>query len=188
VDANRCTFDDVLLDWAIAEVLSPHAWQDFYWMLGEPFRQRVAAAARGANLSAGDRALLLKAVRHVRQPLIDDESGMSACWTFSWRSISREELASFAIIRFYRERYGSLSLGALADAVCDHPLEVERRTRDGVLATLDLARRGVRWTGRPIAVTRPDAAAPLLIEGYKRSMAALRSGVPSLEVYFCCPA
>jgi hypothetical protein len=186
VDAAACTFDDAMLDWAIAEVLSPDAWQDFYQELGAPFRERVAKS-RGTSLSAADRALLLEAVQYVRQPLIVDECAITKSWKFWKLSVDAAELASYAIIHSYRARYGEISLGAFAAAVRDHPLDSEIRTRQSVLAMLELVRRGVRFTGSPIAVTRSNSDVPLLIEGYKRSMVALLSGAPSLDIYCCRP-
>jgi hypothetical protein len=186
VDAVACTFDDVMLDWAIAEVLSPDSWHDFYRTLGAPFRERVAKS-RGQNLFAADRALLLEAVQYVRQPLIVDECAITKLWKFWKVSVDATELASYAIIHLYRARYGGMSFGEFAAAVRDHPFDTEIRTRASVLAMLELARRGVKFPGSPIAVMGSQTDAPLLIEGYKRSMVALLSGAPSLDIYFCAP-
>jgi hypothetical protein len=184
VNAAACTFDDVMLDWAIAEVLSPDAWHDFYRELGAPFRERIAKSS-SESLSAADCALLLEAVQYVRQPLIVDECAITKSWKFWKLSVGASELASYAIIHSYRARYGEISLGALATAVRDHPLASEIRTRQSVLAMLELVRRGVRFPGSPIAVMRSNSDVPLLIEGYKRSMVALLSGAPSLDIYCC---
>jgi hypothetical protein len=186
VDVTACTFDEVMLDWAIAEVLSPDAWQDFYRSLGAPFRERVGKS-RDGNLSAADRALLLRAVRYVRQPLIELECGITESWKFSRCSISAAELGSYSIIHHYSARYGGISFGDFAAMVRDRPFEPEMRMRASIMTMLQLAQSGVRFTGRPIAAIRTQRGVPLLIEGYKRSMVAVLSGAPSIEVSFCQP-
>jgi hypothetical protein len=186
VSDTICSFEDVLLDWAIAEVLSPIGWHEYYSRLGDEFRQRVATT-RAERLSAADRDLLLRGVQYAREPLIVDECGITGSWTFWRSSINPAAMSGYSILQSYRDRYGDIVLGELAVALRDRPAAVDEPTRTSLLAMIGLSGRGVQFNGRPIAVLRPETSGPLLIEGYKRAMAALLSGTQSIELYFCSP-
>ena len=64
----------------------------------------------------------------------------------------------------------------------------EQKMHDAVMAILAQAGAGEEPFGLPIAITRGVPTPPLLIEGYKRSMAALWSGkAAAVEMFLCTP-
>ncbi len=100
--------------------------------------------------------------------------------------MSRQELPAFSIIRQFG--YPAFSFGDLAEQIKHDPSREGQNTRDAVAAILGQAGGGKEPLGLPIAITREFPTRPLLIEGYKRSMAALWSGqVASVEMFLCAP-
>src|SRR5579863_7511526 len=99
--------------------------------------------------------------------------------------VSGPELSAFSIVHHYG--YPDFSLGDLAAKIKDNPSREEQSTRDIVTAILAQAAGGKAPFGSPIAIAREMPAPPLLIEGYKRSMAVLWSGRASVEIYLCTP-
>jgi len=178
-----CTYEEVLLDWARAEVLSPGKWK-WYKTLGEPFRDRVRANDLDA-LSQEDRDRLVDAVSQVRGPYLLQPYGISPASMF-WRAVaSVSELAKFAIIPYFVGEYGPLPLRDLSARITDDPLLAEKPMREEATTMLEIVRAGGTLNGRPIAIALPDPSPPLLIEGYKRSMVAMWNGDETVRMYFC---
>jgi len=100
--------------------------------------------------------------------------------------VSRQELPAFSIIHQFG--YPAFSFGDLAAKIKHDPSREAQNTRDAVAAILDQTGGGKEPFGLPIAITREVPTPPLLVEGYKRSMAALWSGqVASVEMFLCAP-
>jgi hypothetical protein len=177
------SFDDVMLDWAAAELLSPTWPTNWAGPAREELKRKLRNAGIG-SLSIGERAWLVEAIIQCRSPIIS-VYGPSRTWSCRRVVVSSRELSAFSIIQHYG--YPDFSLSDLAAKIKDDPSAEEQSTRDIVTAILALAAGGKAPFGFPIAVAREMPAPPLLIEGYKRSMAVLWSGRSSVEIYLCIP-
>ena len=177
------SFDEVMLDWAVAELLSPTWPTNWAGPARDELKRKLQNDGIGA-LNIVEQAWLVEAMIQCRSPIIS-LYGPSRSWSFRRTVVSSRELAAFSIIPHFG--YPNFSLGALATKIKDNPSEEERDTRDLVTAILAQAAAGKAPYGLPIAVAREAPRLPLLIEGYKRSMAALWSGQASVEIYLCIP-
>ena len=184
---EAATYEAAMLDWGFAEVLADEAWNNWYRPLGLPpeFRERVRSAGI-ARLTGADRALLLKAVLHVRSPLIA-QNGISAATKFWKAVVPTTDTANFEIIPAFWGWYGRIPLGEFATGVRERPVAGAMNFRAQALEMLDVVQKGGTLRGSPIAVKKSASATPLLIEGYKRSLVALWSDAGSIEIFICQP-
>jgi len=83
--------------------------------------------------------------------------------------------------------YPSFSFGDFSTHIRNNPANPGEGTmRAAVHAINSEIGTGRNPPGLPIAVVQPSPA-PVLLEGYKRAMAALWRGSPSIELFFCEP-
>jgi hypothetical protein len=187
MNGGQLTYDEVMLDWAIAELFSP-TWQEEseFWKGAEA--DKLRAKVKEGTLNDADRSLLIREITAFRN-LIIPKYGPHPSWSFRRVTISSEELSRFSIIH----QFGylpSFSFGALSTKIKDNPTKGnidEQRMRNLVHEIIDLSRQHQEPIGLPIAIEREAPLSPLLIEGYKRAMAALWDGRPSIEIYLCTP-
>src|SRR5260370_23590840 len=181
--ANDLTYDDVMLHWAIAELLSP-TWVR-YWK-GRPFDELRAKLKKSptCHLSDYEQTGLIRSIESFRVSIISTY-GPFRSWSFRKITVSREELSSFSIIKQF-EYPTSFSFGDFSTRIKNDP-SAERDIHDAVREMLNLAHRGQVPFGLPIAIAREAPAFRLLIEGYKRSMMALWDDWASIEIYLCIP-
>jgi hypothetical protein len=163
------SFDDVMLDWAAAEALSPEFGKQYAW-LGKPLLDRCAHGID--HLTPEDRSRLVAAVEKDRSPLIS-RSGIARTSTFRRITVSADELGAFAILDYFRFPSGT-PFAQFAHKVMTNPLDAVKE-----------AERGVLPRGHPIAVWRPSTR-PLLVEGNRRSLFAFWARQP-IEMFFCEP-
>jgi hypothetical protein len=181
--SDRVSFDEVMLDWAVAELLSPTWPTNWAGPAREELKRKLQTVGISA-LSIAERSWLVEAIIQCRDPIIS-LYGPSRSWSFRRTVVRSRKLSTFSIIHHYG--YLDFSLGDLAIKIKDSPSEDEQKTRDIVTAIRTQAAGGKAPFGLPIAVAREMPAPPLLIEGYKRAMAALWSGQASVEIYLCIP-
>jgi hypothetical protein len=182
--SDRVSFDEVMLDWAVAELLSPTWPTNWAGPAREELKRKLQTVGISA-LSIAERSWLVEAIIQCRDPIIS-LYGPSRSWRFRRTVVSSRELSAFSIIPHYG--YPDFALGDLAAKIKDSPSGEEQGTRDIVIAIMAEAARGRAPVGLPIAVAREVPVPPLLIEGYKRTMAALWSGQDaSIEIYLCIP-
>jgi hypothetical protein len=180
--SDRVSFDDVMLDWAVAELLSPTWPTNWAGPARDELKRKLQNAGIGA-LSIEERSRLVEAIIQCRSPLIS-LYGPSRSWSFRRTIVSSGELSAFSIIPHYG--YPDFSLGDLAAKIRDNPSAEEQGTHDIVATILAQSADGKAPFGLPIAVAREGPAPPLLIEGYKRSMAMLWSGqAAAVAIYLC---
>ena len=176
------TFDDVMLDWAAAELMSP-TWA-IHWRhpLCDNLREIIESLGVAA-LNQLQRVWLIQHVSNVRGSIIQ-RYGPAVGWDFRRVTIAREELSRFATMEQW-SRYPSL--GEFATKLRDDPSPDELDMHRHVLAISDeLADGQITW-GIPVAVSRGVSNPPILIEGYKRSLAVLWGRNASIELHLCAP-
>lgn len=177
---DRCTYDDVMLDWAVAELMSP-TWQDRWaGKLCDELRQKVRQGGV-PSLTVYERTWLVGVVCQIRAAIIL-VYGPCRSWTFRRASVPRAELERFSIISHFGRP--SFSLGQLLAEVQSGEPARDGMRRDINAINADAARAPF---GSPIAVVLPSPLPPLLVEGYKRSMAAILRGDLSVGMYLCEP-
>jgi hypothetical protein len=180
------TYDEVMLNWAAAELMS----RDYEASLSGDVYDELRAKIRGGGLEAlsnYERSWLIGAFAHFRSPIIL-AYGPLRSWRFRREAVSKDEFSRFAIIHNFP--YPSFSLGELAAKIRDQPTEGEIPMCNAVLAIIEQF-LDHRPPGLPIAVTQEPPMPPILIEGYKRSLAALwKDDTDPIEIYLCdpCPA
>jgi hypothetical protein len=182
---DRLTFDDVMLDWAVAELLSPTRAADWAGPACDELRRKVQNADI-SSLTIHERTWLVEAVVQIRRTIIA-VYGPCRSWSFRRTFVPYQEISAFSIIDWFG--YPTFSFGDLAAKIKDNPSERERGVRDAVTMILAQTSGGKQAFGLPIAITRKALMMPpLLVEGYKRSMAVLWSGqaVP-VEMFLCTP-
>jgi hypothetical protein len=176
-----------MFDWAIAELLSDTRASSAGSIWNHPacqmLRQKVTDHGIG-SLSTYEQAWLIGVLSQDRSPIIS-VYGPERSWRF-WRASARvADLKKFAIIHHFG--YPSYSLGDWHAAVMG-ARSPDENMRDAVIAISAASASGNPPHGSPIAVTHPAPRPPLLIEGYKRSMAAiLDNKTLEIEILFCSP-
>jgi hypothetical protein len=178
---DPCTFDDVMLDWAVAEIVSP-TWKTNWQGSGcDTLRSKLLA---GQLLSPPERGALLGGIQQTRAPLIQRYK-VSPSWRFHRRDTTLDEVSRFSVLSDFG--YGPSSFAWFAAKIKDNPSDGDRPMRSQALEMLELARRGNRFHGSPIAVEAMDQQPPVLVEGYKRCLVALWQGAASIQLFFCHP-
>jgi hypothetical protein len=182
---DRLTFDDVMLDWAVAELLSPTCATTWAGPACAELRRKVQNAGTG-SLSIHERARLVGAVVQFRKPIIS-VYGPCRSWSFQRVLVSRQELSAFSIINYFG--YPVFSFGDFATKIRNNPsVGQEQQIHDAVTEIMAQVGDGKEPFGLPIAIKRKAPTPPLLVEGYKRSMAVLWSGqVAPVEMFLCSP-
>ena len=176
------TFDDVMFDWAKAEVLSPVFWPRWYHPLGDALRDRV----RTGRLLLNDRSTLIDALLQVRGPYLISPFGISCTSKFSQRTASRAEIAELRILDMFASKYGRITFGEFAARILNQPRPDEIPMGAAVLEMVDFVQHGGSLSGNPIAVADETSLPLRLIEGYKRCMVAMHLGV-AIKLFVCDP-
>lgn len=178
--AVSASYDEVMLDWAIAELLSPTwrtAWGDPY---SEMWRDKISRGGIDA-LSDDDKGALVRAICGFRAPLIV-RFGPQPFWVFRKRKVLRAEFEAFTTINLGDppETFGQLARDARTQA--------QASMVSGIEAIRKKLLTGEHWHGTPIAVSTDTYPRPRLIEGYKRLIATFWSNAPAAEIYFGAPS
>jgi hypothetical protein len=185
------TYDEVMLDWAVAELLSP-TWAKSIDSAVVVAQRHVLDSLRTKILSGGvpslsvyDRSQLVSLIVQFRDQIISVD-GPHRGWNF-WRvTVPNRELSRFSILHRFFPRHAGRHFGEFSARIRDDPSEGDVDMRADVQAIVDDMAAGRPPTGRPVAVERRTEP-PLLLEGYKRSMAVLWRDDPSIELFFCQP-
>jgi hypothetical protein len=188
MENGQRTYDDVMLDWAISELLSP-TWAEFW---SGPVCEELRTKLKNEgidSLSLHEQTWLIAMLVNFRYVIIL-EYGPSRSWTFKQCTFSCEALSRFSIIHQFNYP-PSFSFGQLSKKITENPtrgpIVDEPAMRERAQKMLDLCSNGQQPFGFPIAVERPALMAPVLIDGYKRAMVALWAGRSSMEIYLCTP-
>lgn len=175
--ADTDGFDDAMLDWAIAEIMSP-TWEGKWH--GEGVEQIRGLIRVGDPLSPKVRSALIGAIRELRKVLLD-EYGVTPAWKFRLETISCAELAEFVIAEKFFGAPSGTTFGQLAAIIRIDP------QFSGLLAQAEAVLRrkqaGELVYGKPIAIRQDADRPPMLIEGYKRSFAALWDRQQSIDLF-----
>jgi hypothetical protein len=180
-----------MLDWAVAELLSP-TWAKSIDSAVVEAQRHVLDSLRTKILSGGipslsvyDRSLLVSLIVQFRAQILSVD-GPHPWWNF-WRvTVPNRELSQFSILHRFFPRHAGRHFGEFSARIRDNPSEGEVNMRADVQAIVDDMAAGRQPVGRPIAVERRTEP-PLLLEGYKRSMAALWRDESSTEIFLCQP-
>jgi hypothetical protein len=178
------TYDEVMLDWAAAELTSPDYEVSLCGEVYDALRAKIRSGRIG-GLNGYERTWLISAFAYFRSPIILTY-GPFRSWSFRRQAILNDELFDFAIVHHFP--YPSFSLGELSAKIRDNPSPDEVAMCDSVLAIIENSIDQKAY-GLPIAVTQEAPNPPILIEGYKRSLAALWKDDPEpIEIYLCDPS
>lgn len=178
------TYDDVMFDWAVTELLSPTFAGLWDGPTCEELRTKLKNEGIG-SLGVHERTWLIgRQVANRRAVVL--VYGPFRSWSFRRVTFSREELSGFSIIHQFG--YPSFSLGQFSEKIRKDPSGSpnEPGIKRNVELMLEQSRSGKEPHGLPIAISR-EPMPPLLIEGYKRAMVALWAGHSSIEMYLCTP-
>ena len=167
-------YRDVMLDWAVAELMSPYLrtietwiWANPAW---EPWRDHVRKHGRNAWTHAQEDTLI-QAINVSRKPVIDIYGPRPESRIEPY-DISIPELETLHVMPEFFPPGGTLR--QLLDWVRAKPDYAPEKT--AALVTLGKTMAGSQWTfGRLIVIERPGGRR-ILIEGYKRALAALAAG------------
>ena len=178
------TYNEVMLDWAVAELCSP-TWEA-YWRGPDcdALRSKVALAGL-ATLTVSERTALVAAIVQRRSPLISKFTyGPYPSWMFWRATVDPQELSQFSIASSFPYPT-TFNFGDFAIKIRDNPSPAERSMRADAMALQKAAEQGKAPIGLPLAINRSAPMSPLLVEGYKRSMVALWSRAQSIEMFLC---
>jgi hypothetical protein len=176
------TYEEAMLDWAVAELLSPSWAGHDFWTGSHVDALRTKIANGGvASLGVYERSWLVSAIATFRTPIMSAH-GPYRGWKFWRATVTASELSSFAILSWFR--HPSFSFGDLSAHVRAQPNDAMGAA---VHAINTAVAAGQPPAGVPIATVMHSPAPPLVLEGYKRSMAALWRNEPSLEFFLCRP-
>lgn len=175
------TYDDVMFDWAVAELFSPSWGARWTFPLHDTLRNKIRDQGENA-CTIYEKTYLIERLREYRAQIIALHGPFRSCG-FSRQSVSRDALSEFAIVASFN--LPSHSLGGLAGDCKEHP-----HAHDALhYAAAEIAacqRSGKRVHGTPIAIARPAPWHPILIAGYKHAIAFLWDDTPDeIDVHFC---
>jgi hypothetical protein len=179
------SYEEVMISWIAAELLS-EAYKDRFDRTSFTLVRAKLAGSGIAALDSAERNALLRVAEEFRAPIISID-GPHPSWTFERATVTRQELLQFRILQRFFITQASC-FGDFSSKIRDVPADtgaIEMRAIVYKIAA-DIA-AGRQPLGIPIAVVRPLPAPPLLIEGYKRSMARLWRNEPSIELFLCKP-
>lgn len=165
-------FEEAMLDWAAAEILSPMAWEHGFSYLGDGFRERLAAEGVD-RLNPQDRQLALAALLHFRRRLLR-EFQINRSTQFFCHTLSVPDLAKLDILPNFG--LGPLTLGQFAERIRCGAVPSHIASREIIERMLVDAKSGKTFAGRPFVVERNVPLSPVLLEGYKRSLVKLWLG------------
>jgi hypothetical protein len=117
------TFDDVMLDWAVAELVSPTWAAIWAGSVCDELRRKIQNSGIG-SLSIHERGWLVGAVTQARSAIIS-VYGPCRSWSFRRTAVSIQELSAFSIIHHFG--YPSFSFSDLATKIRDNPSGGEKR-------------------------------------------------------------
>lgn len=182
---SEASYRDVMLDWAVAELMSPH-WStvpDWIWANPGWAAWRDHVHTKGpASWTAPQENTLIRAIEVSREPVLK-------------RYGPRPEL------RFERQLWAAAQLGAL-DVMPDFfpPGGTLEQLSRWIAATpayapeksqaIEAIKKGWRAGNAPfgsLIVVTNGAGKRILVEGYKRGLAALSAGRDVTPVYLCYP-
>ena len=176
--------DDVLFDWGLAEMISPvwsQCWSGPSW---DALRQALKTGGAD-SLSPEARVRVVAQIKGVRAPILG-EYGPRGDWVCRCIKVSTEELAEFRIIR-HQGQPPTVTLGQFSEKVRQSPQGGEVTMRNIILEIL-ANEGGTNFTGTAVAVLDGESRPPILVEGYKRCMAALwDENRREVDVHLCSP-
>lgn len=178
-------YREVMLDWAVAELMSPHwrcvsgwIWANPGW---RPWRDQVLAKG-AASLSARQENTLIQVIEVSRAPVIQ-RYGPRPEWRFERQTWPSTALADLAVMPDFFPPGGTLN--QLARWIAATP-EYAPEKREAMTAIAQGWSAGKTPFGRLIVVTG-DGGERILIEGYKRGLAAMAAVQDAVPVYLCQP-
>lgn len=180
LEGGPCTYDEVMLDWAVSELFSAR-WSAIFSRPGS-VRARAKIEAGGIDaLSDRERRALIGLIQIFRAPIIR-AYGPAPSWRCARVTLPRAELESFAILHWFG--YPTFSFLDHMKRVRDDP-QSDPGMAARVRAIMDARQTGVAPRGRLIATLPRALGRPVLVDGYHRGMAALRLDDPAVEAFLC---
>ncbi len=179
----RSTYRELIVDWVLAEVASPiYARQ--YQHLGSDLVSRAQRRDLD-SIRPVEMDQLIGALYGYRGGIIPRSHINPGAKVFR-TAASMTELADFHVIPYFAHNYLLSRFGELAERIRTNPADPEAPMRDEALAIQrDLPANGMNAT--PIAVANSEEGPYLLVEGYKRSMAALWAGWVEINLFLSIP-
>lgn len=176
-----CSFAEVVFNWVIGELHSPE-FRKLYTIRKPAIVDEIL---RGGSVSFGDlddsQAAEIEDLFRLARGRLPAAYPLSGRWRYYRATASAAQLAQFRTMPIFSPL---ATVKALAEKLETDPSyrprmqaaikEIERRSRNGAALP-----------GRPVAVVSSKAEQPTLIEGYKRSIVALRCAMPALPIYLC---
>lgn len=176
-------YDEAMLEWAVAELMSPH-WRSIpNWIWANPvwdaWRQHVET--KGPRGWTPEQArVLIQAIETSRKPIIEIY-GPAARSRILRRELRVEHLAALQVMPEFFPPGGTLR--QLLDWIRARPDYAPEKTA-AIQSMAPQLKDGAWPFGALIVVQRPEGA-NVLIEGYKRALASLaagRSATPAILV------
>lgn len=180
---TSCSFEEVVLDWVVGELHSP-VFQKLYTIRKSALVDEILSGGliSFSDLNDSQKAEIEDLFRLARGRLLMAYP-LSSRWRYYRTTASASQLAQFRTMSTFSPIRTVKALSERLDADPSyHPLmqaaikEIQRRSRNGAALP-----------GRPVAVISSKAEQPTLIEGYKRSIVAVRCAIPAVPIYLSRP-
>jgi hypothetical protein len=182
-ELKRSTYRELVTDWVLAEIASP-AYANRYLHLGADLVCR-AQSRDVDDIRPAEMDHLIAALYSYRAGVIP-RSHINPDAKMYRTSVSMTKLAEFQLIPYFACKYRLMSFGELAKRIRTNPVDPEGPMRDEALAIQrELPIKGMN--GTPIAIADREGGPYLLVEGYKRSMAALWAGWTEINLFLSVP-
>lgn len=185
IRAKISTYEDVLLNWVISEAIG-ESWQHAYRpLVGNALWERLKAYGLDVlpSLGASERLTLLGALFDHRRPILADYP-LHSYVRFRRRRAALREIERFMVIPFFAQ-FGITSVTELSERLHADQMPTLAGMRADVLAIIEARRHGRAAHGTPIAALPRGAMGPVLVEGYKRSIAAMWMSERFVQLYIC---
>lgn len=178
------TYRELIADWALAEVASK-VYAKKYQHLGDDLVSRAQRRELG-SIHPAEMDQLIRTLYSYRGGLMP-ASHINPSAKVYRTAISAAEIAEFHVIPYFAHNYRLSRFGELAERIRTNPLDQEGPMRDEAFAIQqDLPTKGMN--GTPISIADSEAGPYLLVEGYKRSMAALWAGWNEINLFISVPS
>ena len=186
---HELTYDEAMLEWAVAEANPVSVFSKNYLYPPPALSAKLAASNFDTTmLDDNERAMLIKACEGTRSKFINDY-GITRQMHFSRVTVNAEELKQFSLLiggdEAYDTKYGTL--GKMAESLMSGIDDARKEMRELTQEVIKLLRTGDKPRGTPIAVKPVHVNPPILIEGYKRCIAALSIGQKEIPIIIATP-
>lgn len=182
---SAASYRDVMLDWAVAELMSPH-WRTLKtWTWAHPdweaWRNHVRRQGPRAWTPAQE-ATLISTLERAREPIIS-RYGPRRNWAFERLGLPADAISKLQVMPDFFPPGGTL--GQLAQWIAAKPDYAPEKT-EAVMAMAAGSANGRKPYGCLIVV-HDAVTGSTLVEGYKRALAAIAMNRQETDAHLCAP-